>query len=710
MTRLEGAQLTLGAQLLYADLGFSIGPATSPALGSSDGGNPVGWFPGGGIFYSYSVSPDLKLGFAGTGNFGLAQKYDDDWVGRYYVQDAHAHGRVVPAVDRLSRERQAVAGREPQRDVRRAEGRRSPSTTSSAPTDSCKIDRQVGLGRQPGRPLRSRTRARASASPTTRRSSSISPRRPNSPASPRAEALLAVARPARRELDLDHGAAARDRELLPRSSTIAGRCSAASAGSSGRGSARSRSASTRTTPTSLTTDLNFKDTWHAALGAQYRMASPRGCSTSASPTTPRSRRSNVSPVLPANAAWRFGVGAQKAESKTSTGACAPSTSTAARSTSTTQPAPVAARRPRQSGGHVQQHRHPVPGRQFQLEVLTRRRPGARVNLEKVIFGFFIIFACTLNFGFFIGDLERPELHHPMELFAAVVVNLIATVLKFGDRTQLGATHLATSLVASFQLIAASMVWVWQLYVDRGPARTARSLGDRLAVRRRAARQSVLGDPADRRDAAPGSLARARAGPRMGDVLFLILRRLRAPLITLILVYAISVGGLALIPGVDADGNPRADEHLPRVLRDELHRDDHRLRRDSASVHRRAAAVGHLRHLPVGDRLGVRAGLGDRARQRRDVSRDAARAGPVHLAGARDRRAVLHPLRLRTERVPPRARARPARQPPRHRRAAPSAWPASRSRTTRPRRSRWPPTRASPTCSRTAASAAPIATA
>jgi hypothetical protein len=91
-----------------------------------------------------------------------------------------------------------------------------------------------------------------------------------------------------------------------------------------------------------------------------------------------------------------------------------------------------------------------------------------MNLEKVVFGFFIILACTLNFGFFIGDLERPELHHPMELFFAVVVNLVATVLKFGDRTQLGATHLATSLVASLQLVAASIVWVWQLYVVAQP--------------------------------------------------------------------------------------------------------------------------------------------------------------------------------------------------------------------------------------------------
>jgi len=88
-----------------------------------------------------------------------------------------------------------------------------------------------------------------------------------------------------------------------------------------------------------------------------------------------------------------------------------------------------------------------------------------VNLEKVIFGFFIIFACTLNFGFFIGDIDRPDLHHPMELGAAVVVNLIATVLKFGDRTHMGATHLATSLVATAQLIAASVVWVVHVHVQ-----------------------------------------------------------------------------------------------------------------------------------------------------------------------------------------------------------------------------------------------------
>jgi len=81
-----------------------------------------------------------------------------------------------------------------------------------------------------------------------------------------------------------------------------------------------------------------------------------------------------------------------------------------------------------------------------------------MSLEKVIFGFFIVLAATLNFGFFLGDIDNPAHHNIYELFAAVVVNLIATVLKFGDRTQIGAVHLATSLVADLQLIAATVVW------------------------------------------------------------------------------------------------------------------------------------------------------------------------------------------------------------------------------------------------------------
>ncbi|MFT5135994.1 MAG: hypothetical protein ACI9XU_001807 [Arenicella sp.] len=81
-----------------------------------------------------------------------------------------------------------------------------------------------------------------------------------------------------------------------------------------------------------------------------------------------------------------------------------------------------------------------------------------MNFEKVLFAFFIILALSLNFGFFIGDISDPAHHHPYELFAALVVSLICTLMKFGDRTQFGSTVLASSLVVDLQLIAAVFYW------------------------------------------------------------------------------------------------------------------------------------------------------------------------------------------------------------------------------------------------------------
>jgi len=81
-----------------------------------------------------------------------------------------------------------------------------------------------------------------------------------------------------------------------------------------------------------------------------------------------------------------------------------------------------------------------------------------MNPEKVVFSFFIVLALTLNFGFFVGELDDPAHHHVFELFAVIVVNMVATILKFGDRTQVGAVLLATSLVALLQLFAAALVW------------------------------------------------------------------------------------------------------------------------------------------------------------------------------------------------------------------------------------------------------------
>ncbi len=94
-----------------------------------------------------------------------------------------------------------------------------------------------------------------------------------------------------------------------------------------------------------------------------------------------------------------------------------------------------------------------------------------MNFEKVVFGFFIVLALTLNFGFFIGDIDNPDHHHAMELGAALAVSLIATIMKFGDRSQMGAVLLATSLVADLQLLIAISIWAYASYATEAGVTT-----------------------------------------------------------------------------------------------------------------------------------------------------------------------------------------------------------------------------------------------
>lgn len=88
-----------------------------------------------------------------------------------------------------------------------------------------------------------------------------------------------------------------------------------------------------------------------------------------------------------------------------------------------------------------------------------------MNLEKVLFAFTVILALTLNFGFFLGEIDNPAHHHVYELYAAIFVNAVATILKFGDRSHIGAVLLASGLVAVIQLVAAAGVWGYAVHVS-----------------------------------------------------------------------------------------------------------------------------------------------------------------------------------------------------------------------------------------------------
>lgn len=322
MTRLEGSQLLLGGQVLWGNTKFSIGSETSPALGSGDGGYAVGsngWFPGGGAFFSYSVSPQLKLGFAATGNFGLGLKYDDNWVGRYYAQQADLLGiSFLPSIaykatDKLSlgasvnamygyyKNQVAINNLDP----RLGDGR-------------LKLDDSTwGWGANLGLMYEVDAATRLGLTWSSQVNLDFNAPAEWSNLAPGLSRLL------------------NDRGLLNSSigvgikvpQQVMGSVFAqvddrwAVLGSVGwqqwsKFGQVQLGVNDSANPTSTTTNLEFKDTWHFALGAQYRHSEPWLINFGLAYDSEFQSSSNVSPLLPANSAWRFGAGAQQQLSKT----------------------------------------------------------------------------------------------------------------------------------------------------------------------------------------------------------------------------------------------------------------------------------------------------------------------------------------------------------------------------------------------------------
>jgi long-chain fatty acid transport protein len=89
MTRLDRSQLLVGAQPVIITSEFNSGPGTQVSGGGGDGGNAGGVLPSLAGYYVHSVTDRFKLGIGGLSYFGLGIDYGDSWVGRYRVQKAN---------------------------------------------------------------------------------------------------------------------------------------------------------------------------------------------------------------------------------------------------------------------------------------------------------------------------------------------------------------------------------------------------------------------------------------------------------------------------------------------------------------------------------------------------------------------------------------------------------------------------------------------
>lgn len=97
MTRLDRSELMVGLQGLYGNIKFS--PNADTTVSGGDGGVAVGFLPGGSAFYVNSFSENLKFGVGLYSNFGMSYDYDSDWVGRYKAKKGELMGlSLLPSV------------------------------------------------------------------------------------------------------------------------------------------------------------------------------------------------------------------------------------------------------------------------------------------------------------------------------------------------------------------------------------------------------------------------------------------------------------------------------------------------------------------------------------------------------------------------------------------------------------------------------------
>jgi long-chain fatty acid transport protein len=86
MSRLEKSEILVSVGVIAPTVEFDV-QSSRRANGEGDGGDAADPAPGGSAFYAHPVNEKLSLGLSALALTGSVLDYDDDWVGRYQVQD-----------------------------------------------------------------------------------------------------------------------------------------------------------------------------------------------------------------------------------------------------------------------------------------------------------------------------------------------------------------------------------------------------------------------------------------------------------------------------------------------------------------------------------------------------------------------------------------------------------------------------------------------
>ena len=316
MTRLEGTQTLVTGQVGYGDLKISLNPVADSA-GGGDGGNASGWFPGGSAFVTHSISRDLKIGVGVATMMGGDVEYDDSWAGRYYGQQAELLGMsVLPSVafrvnDKLSlgASVNAMYGKTKMQVAVNniapgaGDGQLKLKDSTWAWGGNLGVLYEMSPGTRFGLTWNSQVKLDFTAQAQF------------SGIAPGLNTVLANRGLLNANIDLGikvpQGVMGSFYHELDRRWALLGSVGWQQWSKFGQVDVGVESSN----PTSLTTDIPFKDTWHVALGAQHKMNAAWLLNFGVAYDSKYQDGSNVSPLFPNNTAWRFGLGGQKQESK-----------------------------------------------------------------------------------------------------------------------------------------------------------------------------------------------------------------------------------------------------------------------------------------------------------------------------------------------------------------------------------------------------------
>lgn len=312
MSLLPGTQFQTGVQLTYGSVEFSKDDTTSPMLGSNNGGNAVGALPAGSLFVTHAVSDRFSVGLGAFSYFGLAEEFDDGWVGRYYIQKGDLIGMsLMPAVSFKATDWLSIgAGLNAMYGYMNTEV----AVRTGAPGDGqLRIkDETWGLGANVGVLIAPRAGTRLGVTYLSPVDLDFKDTPSFSNLGPLAGAIFANPPQLDLGLTVPQSVMASVYHELNASWALLANVGWQNWQQFGRVAVGVDSAN----PTSLTTDLDYQDTWHGAIGAQFRAAEDWLLSAGFAYDSSAVGDADRTLSLPMGEGYRFGLGAQWQVSKT----------------------------------------------------------------------------------------------------------------------------------------------------------------------------------------------------------------------------------------------------------------------------------------------------------------------------------------------------------------------------------------------------------